>query len=529
MGLLDTAKPFYRLEIFEPEASDPKYVVSPNVFLDNEKPSDDEQISSEIYLTSLNISLKLNGDINICELIINHNPGNAPVIYLDSKIKIYLGYYFSDLNLGPEYSLVFTGFIRRVQVHLQKTIIECRSNLYKLNSLKQKIAFSRAMTLDEIINKLAIDEGNLELADNGIFQTDITEQTGFSISDQKSLLDHIKSMANYSAFYIYMDKDDKFNADGWQPDQLQARSSDEEKEWISERNKDESSSSTLYKHELTFGRDIIASDFELQIGNVSAVEVVTLKPFSDDSVDTIEPPMVEFTPEDGVDPELPKKRFKISHVTREDAEKIAENLYYRLTQTLIGKAKVLGSPQIRLGDGVQIIGDIYEVPPFQNLDFSSGPSGEAELPNILFQVLKINHVLNDSEGFITKLEFVETRPTPLPEEGGEGGEGAGAGLGEGAGAEFTGTAAEGEEGLVNIRGILRDPNGNILANVDYSLECPTGEVLTGTTDANGEISYDDMPRGSYRIFYPRNLITNEDGEWVRVEGDTEEDSMDFAV
>ena len=57
MGTLDTAKPFYRLEIYEPEATEPKFVISPNVFLDTEKPSNNSQASPDVYITNLNISL----------------------------------------------------------------------------------------------------------------------------------------------------------------------------------------------------------------------------------------------------------------------------------------------------------------------------------------------------------------------------------------------------------------------------------------------------------------------------------------
>ncbi len=91
--------------------------------------------------------------------------------------------------------------------------------------------------------------------------------------------------------------------------------------------------------------------------------------------------MVEYTPTpDGtLDQDAPKKRFKLSHVTHEDAEKIAENLY----QCLVGKVKVQGAPQIRLGDGVQFKGDIYGIPLFQNFDLGLGAK--------TFMVAKVDH------------------------------------------------------------------------------------------------------------------------------------------
>jgi outer membrane protein OmpA-like peptidoglycan-associated protein len=421
MGVLDTAKPFYRLELFEPGATDAKFIISPNIFLDTERPSDDAQISQDIYLTDLNVTSRLGGVINLCELKIKHGPGNAPAIKLNSKVKVYLGYYYLDSTQGAEYSLVYTGYVARINVHLQETELECRSQLHQLNSVKKKMTYSTMMTLDEVINKLAIDEGGLELASDGIAQTDIKKQPGFSISENKSLLDHIKSMAWYSCLYLYMDVTDNFHAAAWAPGDLTARSGDEEREWISERDKTESGSTSVYKHELTFGRDLIACDFTLTPGSASSIQVICLMSSGEDTADTLEPPIVEYTPSDGADPDLPQKTYNISHVTREDAEKIAENLYFTLNINLVGKANTLGSPQIRLGDGISITGDIYEVDPYQNLDFSSANSSGSDLASKVFQVIRINHIFNNSDGFITRLDFVDARATPEA-EGGEGGE-----------------------------------------------------------------------------------------------------------
>lgn len=532
MGTLDTAKPFCRLEIFEPEATEPKFVISPNIFLDTEKPSDDNQASSDIYLTNLNINSQLHGSVNICELTIKHNPGNAPAIAMESKVKVYLGYYQEDYSQGAEYSLVFTGHVTRVNVQLQKTELECRSDIYKLSSLRKKIAFSTQLTINEIIQKLAIDEGGLELASNGIAQSQITKQPGFSISEQKAILDHLKLMSDYSGLNIYSDVNDKFHAGDWVEGDLKDRSNQQDKEWLSSRGKDESSSSDLYKHVFTFGKDLIACDFELSRGKASSVEIFGFKPFSDDTVHTIDPPKVEFTPSNGGDTDLPKKVFKLSHITREDAEKIAENLYYRINRQLIGKIKVLGSPQVRLGDGAMIQGDIYDKQPFENLDFTDDSGNKSDLDKKVFQVAKVNHRFNDAEGFVTRLEFVEGRSAAGTEAtaAGEGAAGAGVGAGAGAETEFGGVAGEGAaEGLVTIKGTLKDPDGNILSNVEYSLVTPSGETLTGVTDAKGEVRYDDMPKGHYRIFYPKNMVKNESGDWVRVEGDEEEASLDFDV
>jgi hypothetical protein len=502
MANLDTAKPFYRLELFEPGASNAKFIISPNVFLDTELPSNTDQVSPDIYLTSLNVNSRLNGDINNCELKLQHSAGSAPAIKLVSKIKVYLGYYFLDSTQGAEYSLVYTGYVTRVAVHLQETVLECRSNLYKLTSKRKKIAYSTMMTLDEIINKLAIEQGGLELGDIGIAQSDINKQPGFAISDNKSLLDYIKTFAQRASLFVFMDVSDKFNAAEWSTGNLQARTSDEDREWIGARDKTETSFSNFYKHELEFGKDIIGCDFEISEGRYSAVKVIGFKSFGDDPVDTIEPPDVEFTPTDGGDPELPVKTFKISHITREDAEKVAENLYYSLNRNLIGKVVVLGSPQIRLGDGVQIAGSINDVSPYQSLDFGSGTGGEEGLESKVFQVNKINHRFNNKEGFITRLELIDAHSAPTPTEAEE--------------AETEEEEAE-EEARIEMEVIEEEvaeeeletpitiivktmnPDNEPIPNAEYILITPEGEEIEGTTGDDGIFTHEEMPRGDYEL------------------------------
>jgi outer membrane protein OmpA-like peptidoglycan-associated protein len=418
MGVLDTAKPFHRIEIYEPSESEPKYVVSPNIFLDTEKPSNSNQVG-EIYLTSLNIVLNLDSTVNICELDLKHEPNHAPAIEMDSMVKVYLGYYAEDFSAGPEYSLVFTGYITRQKVHLRQTYLECKSRLNKIITLRKKMTFSKLMTFDELIKKLAIDEGNLELASNGITTSNISRLPGYGISEQRPMLDHIESLAKFNGFNIFMDINDKFHAAGWESGTLNDNTTQQNGNWLDARGKDESENSDYYKHLLTFGKDIIEADFELSAPHLSTVEITGFISASDDLTHTIEPPVVEFTPEDGSDPDLPKKIFKISHVTREDAEKIAENLYWRINQQLIGKLKILGSPQVRLGDGIKITGEVNEIEPFQNFDFAAGSSSGENLGSIIFQVTKINHKFNNTDGFISLLNLAETHAAVGTGETGE--------------------------------------------------------------------------------------------------------------
>ena len=479
MGLLDTAKPIHRIEIIEPDGSEPKYVISPNIFLDSERPANSNQVS-EIYLTSLNVILNLDGSVNVCELELKHEPKHAPAIDMDSTVKVYLGYYNQDFSEGAEYSLVFTGYVTRKKVHLRQSYLECKSKLNRIITLRKKISFSKLMTIDEIIKKLAIEEGSLEEAINGITQSNISKSPGYAISEQKPILDHIKLLAEHSGLNVYMDVFDKFHTSGWVTGDLKDAAGQDNEDWINDRGKTESENSNLYKHTFTFGRDLIACDFERTAPKASAVEIISLMPFSDDPVHTIDPPKVEFTSASDTDPEIPKRVFKISHVTREDAEKIAENLFWRINRQIKGKLKVLGAPQVRIGDGIRIAGDIYGVEPFENFKFSSsGSGGEESLDAKIFQISKINHKFNDMDGFITRVDLVEGRAavgTGAAPEAGAAGAAVEAGVITSTEAEFTGMAerVEIEEPLIKITNAQWDKT-----------EARQGDTLTLTADVEG--------------------------------------------
>ena len=527
MVVLDLTRPFYKVEFYDKESSELKSVFSPNVFLETEKPSDASKISAEIYISHITVNSKLDASVNTCELEIRHGTGGVLPIQNEDKIKIYLGFYDQDPASGPANSLAFTGKVSKIKNGLEKSIVSCKSQLNAITTKKTKVTFSRAMGINELINQFAIDTGGLQLASNGISDPGITKQPGYGITAQEPILDHIKKLAKYSALDVFMDVFDQFHAIPWDPSSFQTPSADDEP-WISARDQTESENSNFYCHKIQFDKNLIDINFDISDNRFSGVEVVSLLPFSEEIVHTTEPVKVEYQPDDP-EPDKPLNRFKLSHLLREDAEKVAENLYWKDAGKISGKLKLISAPQIRVGDGVQFEIEDPEQLPFGNLDFKEDGASK-KLNEVKFQVTEVEHKFDTVEGFITNLKILQIPHTQTAGAGeGEGAEGAAAGISEGEGTEFGGEGGATGEGLGTIRGILKDPEGNILTNVEFRLECPTGESLTGVTDANGEIGFEDMPRGRYRIFYPKNLIKNEDGEWVRVEGDTEEDSMDFTI
>ncbi len=510
---LDLNRPFYKIEFFEPESSQPKYIFSPNIFLDTERPTDDASVPADRYISYISVNSKLEGAVNTAELEIRHNIGAELGIDLEYKVKIYLGFYDHDKTLGPDFSLVYKGFINQIKTGFEKSTIFCKSRLTKITHKISEITFSRMMGLNEIINQIAIDIGGMELAQNGIFDPGISKQPGFGITKTQPLIDHIKKLARYGAMYVFMGVFDKFHAIPWNPSNL-TDAPEENSGWIPGRDKTESGNSDFYKHKVLFDERLIDVQFEMFENKYGGIEVVCLKPFSDDSVHTIDPVKIEYRPPNGNGSDKPLNRYKLSHVTREDAEKVAENLFNLEANPIIGEIKSLGAPQIRIGDGVKFEGEIFERMPFENISLNDG-SSEKQITEITFHVSEVQHKYDTVEGLVTKVKLKISH-------------------------EPAGAAAEGEEGEVEeeeevilemevveeeeaVEGLEEEtpvtiivktfrPDNEPIPNQDYILITPSGEEIEGTTGDDGTFKHEQMPRGTYELKFKEVLEPGEEEE-----------------
>lgn len=494
---LNHSRPFYKVEFFEPEASSAKLIISPNVFLDTEKPSDSSQVSAEIYISHITTTTRLDGAENTCEFEVRHGVGGIIPIDIDYKVKVYFGFYDQDKSVGPDYSLAYTGHVTEIKNGLEKSIISCKSSLKEIAGKKTKITFSKMMGFDEIIKKFAIELGGLQEAQNGIFNTGLNMQPGYGISEQKPILEHLKKLASYSGVNVFLDVFDKFHAIPWDASKLKEKTSDDTP-WLGARDKSESDNSDFYKHNIVYDMSLVDIGFETIADKYSGVEVVSFMPLSDDFVHTIEPVKVEFKPPGSDGSKLPLRRYKISHITREDAEKIAENLYWRENRLISGNIKLFGAPQIRVGDGLKFEGELLGQTPFEHIKFNDGGS-DKKIEEIMFQVAQVQQKFDTSEGYTTNLKFVYAHGVA----GGGAAAAAGAGAEAGAGAGITSTETEfagvaGAEELEAVTEAITEPEGpkqwlrlNLrnsfdepLADTPYKLTID-GVLFEGTTNSDG--------------------------------------------
>lgn len=410
---LDHNRPFYKVEFFEPDSSNPKLILSPNIFPDTEHPEDRAKMSPEIYISHISVDSGLGGTINTAECEINHNVGADVHISVGFDVKVYFGFYDKDKSQGPDFSLVFTGSVTEIKHGLERSIVYCKGGIRLIAAKKQKITFSKMMGLNEIIEKFAIELGGLSSAENGIFDPGINKQPGFGISAQEPLLTHINTLAGYGGMDVFTDVFDNFHAVPWNSSNLKEISSSETS-WLSARDRSETENRNRIKHKIIFDSNLIDINFEMLGKRYSGVEIVSLMPFPDDQTHTIDPVKVEYLPAStnnttstrspSLPQPLPLDRYIISHITRKDGEKIAENLYWQHNRLTTGSIKMLGAPQIRIGDGMSFVGEIFVNTPYGNIIFDDRTTN-TKLEKIVFQVTQVDHRFDIIEGYTTTIKF----------------------------------------------------------------------------------------------------------------------------
>jgi hypothetical protein len=521
---LDLARPFYLIKILDKDTNDLKYVWSANIFLDDERPEDDSKIAPNSYIEDIEVKSNFEPPINIGEVKINHNVGSTPNIAINDVLKVYLGYYSIDHSQNPVYSLTYTGQIDKIKASLNHTIIRGSSEIKKITDHKRNLIFSRIMTIKEIIQKLAVDDGELELAQNGISDTTVSKQKGYGISKNLSIYKHVKKLADMVDFDVYMDVFDKFNARLWQPEEVPPTtgSSGQTKavNWLSSRSDSENDVEKQLTHTVYFGVNTIDLELDVKTRTQTSMEIITLADSEGEEVFTIEPP-VGTSSGSGADngstetgsssTEGPEKQV-FPRITKDDADKIAEVIVRRSSGGLNGKITVIGSPQIRLGDGLKIQGQVYGKKPFGNLNStstefdasftsdseteegggeSSSSSSSQPSEETLFKITGLKHLYNDNLGFITKLSIMEGEPAETTTTAGAvaGAEtGVRAGMSESREAEFAGVAAGGEISELPIT----------ITNAQWDKEeARQGDIVTLTADVEGAL---DGTSGELEIF-----------------------------
>jgi hypothetical protein len=448
---LDFSKPFYIIRILDKDSNNLKFEWSPNIFMTTERPENESTIAPQTYVEDIEVKSNFMPPINIGEVKINHSVGFTPNIVIKDIIKIFYGYYTLSDQQTPVYSLIYSGKIDYIKAGLNFTKLKASSTIKKLTITRRELAISRVMTLTDLIKKLAIDDGGLEEATDGISDTEISKQKGYAISKNLSVYDHIKKLADYAGFDVYMDPFDKFNAREWSPQPISGGTG--AIPWVSERDSSESDAADQLMHQIYFGVNIVDMELDIKGKKLSDVDIVALADSEGSEIFSTEPPeskptsssssgggsdcgeSTSNTATEETEETVPTK-IVMPRVSKEDAEKIAEALLTHNNSNLSGSLTIIGSPQIRLADGVKILGHIYGKSPFDRIgiptsdydaSYSTGGEGEetegsgsssssGSSEETIFKVTGLRHIFNDKMGFITRLSIIEATPAEIPEE-----------------------------------------------------------------------------------------------------------------
>lgn len=545
--VLELSKPFFLVKILDKDSGDLKYVWSPNIFMDEERPDDESKIASDTYIEDIEVKSNFQPPINTSELKISHSVGKIPKIVIKDKLSVYFGYYTLGNSENATYSCVYSGEIDFIKASLNHTIIKASSKIKKITDFKRDLTFSKVMTITDIIKKLAITDAGLEEATNGIASTEISKQKGFAISKNMSIYQNLKKLSDFAGFDIYMDVFDKFNAREWSPEDIPAQNDSSGQPlaigWISERGDTETDVQKQLMHQVFFGINILDMELNIENGGPSNMEIVSLVDSDEGEIFTTEPPVGTSAEEgggsggsggsSGESIEAPEK-IVLPRFTKADADKIAKILAKLYSGGLTGTLTLIGAPQIRMGDGIKIKGYIYGKKPFSRIDiptsdYDASSSTESEEQGgsssqssssgseTTLKIIGIKHIFNDNLGYITKLTVAEAElaaPSAGEGAGAAGAEGAGAGVTESTEAEFAGEAAgaagavatgleEEEEGkeevdFLTLAGInfnfdsavvLTRDLGDIRAIVDKVNESEKKVLIAGHTDRMGSEEY----------------------------------------
>ena len=409
-GNLDLAKPCYLIEILNRSNDDLKYRISNgilskfvNVYRSTQKSGIENY--ADINLIELNVDRRLNSPVN--SAVIKNFNGSLSSLSVETqdRLKVWLGYNSLRSEDEPFFTLVYTGKIIEFKTGLNVTSIFCSSDSEKITTRYIDRSFSKLMNLNDIIKKLVVDYGDLTVASGGIGETTICKQKGYVVSDRVSIYEHIEKLTRLNGFDVYMDVNDEFNAKPWSLDTLKNVVGSDGNElqiltWISERGVNETKFEDRYLFEFRYGLNII--DLQLEVSKQDKEELVIINPIDISPVHsnyTITPAQIKSNlgpnmkkilniPDHNSDKSL--KKSILTNISKIELKDVFENISRQRKRRSFGKLEVIGSPQVRLGDGVKIRGVNFD--------------------DKVFKITCVEHSFNMTDGFVTRIGLEEYLP-----------------------------------------------------------------------------------------------------------------------
>ncbi len=396
-----------------------KYFWSPNMFLTHEGPAGYD-IQDNTFITGIKISSSFSPPINECKIVFDNIAGHTPEITTGDRVEVFLGYYEKKEASKADYAKVFTGYITEVDRGLTRSTASVISRISSLFSLRRHMVINRD-TIDSVIEKLSLEAEDIEI--NEISKSDI-QKSRFIFSESENLYENISELCVQGGMDLYMDVHDKLVAKLWEPGP--ASPDEPGLESVYPATLDETSTKQ-YIHNFHFGLNIINMEIKHKRAAVSSLEIRSFSSYGEENERqySIERTSVKKDFEDDqrdFQPRMQKVIF-LPYTPSDSADMIASNLLKYYNSRLEGRLTAIGSPHVRLNDGVRIAGKLFGKIPLGDIGdpesqwdagYGNDRAGDDTGGGKIFHVVGVEHVFDLDKGFVSVFELEEREP-PLPE------------------------------------------------------------------------------------------------------------------
>jgi len=302
-------------------------------------------LSDHSRLLDLQTDAALATPVNVCRLTLAAPQGLS--LAPDDPVAVELGY-------GDELTLVFTGLLERVDWAIDRVMVSAASAFQTLIAARLYRTYEKTKAGDiisDIASSLGLSPGQIEAG---------LEFPAYALGTNQTVYDYMLRLARQCGFELYADTEDKLVFTPHRP---------------------------ATTHALQYGVNILSLDLADAAGPLTGVEIYGESPASHgqgpEAYSWLTKQEVKGTA--GTTSGLVMRHFDPTVRSQEAAAQVAEATLAALGQKQHLRAKVLGAPEIKLGEAVRV---------------SDMP---VSAQNGTFKITGVRHTLNKKEGFVTAI------------------------------------------------------------------------------------------------------------------------------
>jgi hypothetical protein len=298
-------------------------------------------------LLSLECNADLSVPLNSCRIVL---AGTSKVAALPADpVKVELGY-DSDLKL------VFTGQVAAVQLGLERHRVDAFSAFGSLTAARVNAVYDKQAAGEiatDLLGQLKIGKSSVE---------DGEKFAGFAVSNRTPVWDNLRGLAARCGFDFYADTEDKAVF----------------KKYAAGRT-----------HAFGYGGEILSYEYSTQIEPIDGVEIYGESPAGQGQGEDASSWLTK-KPVKGAAGKTSGNVLRVADPaarTENAAHTVAANLFQSRQVAARGSIRVIGAPQVRLGDAVQV-----------------SSMGDSARDGVL-KVAGVRHLISARTGFTTRIRW----------------------------------------------------------------------------------------------------------------------------